>query len=396
MTSWLAVGVMSGTSLDGLDAVLIEAKKTPSGYQVKEKAHSFQSYSKQVQQRIRRISQENLLREATYFSSFWSDLVFGQVRRLLNQCKIPAHRLHVIGIHGQTLAHHPKPIRFLQQKNAITIQAANLSQLAAKTGITVVGNFRLSDIAMGGQGAPLAPYGHRLLFSQRGKRIAVQNLGGIGNVTLINGNRIQIAFDTGPANLWIDTIIRWKSQGKTLFDKSGKLARKGKVHVPLLENLLSHPYFKKKPPKSAGWEQFGEKFLKKFERKFRTLSTTDSLATVTHATAIVTAQAYKRFLFPKGKPHLVILSGGGAKNRFLVELLKSHLPQVRFVTSQEFGIEVDHVEAICFALFGIETLKGNPIHEPQATGAKQAVICGEIALGANPRHMRRLRARLLR
>src|SRR5262249_55129825 len=152
---------------------------------------------------------------------------------------------------------------------------------------------------------------HRLLFAKPGRTIAIQNLGGIGNVTLLRGNRVELAFDTGPGNVWIDTVVRWKSKGKRSFDPHGRIARKVKPQSELVSSLLRHSYFRQRPPKSAGWEQFGPTFLRKYRRRLHRLSLEDAVATVTHATAEATAQAYKKFVIPRSKPKEIIFCGGG-------------------------------------------------------------------------------------
>jgi anhydro-N-acetylmuramic acid kinase len=265
--------------------------------------------------------------------------------------------------------------------------------LAQRTGITVVGNFRTADIAAGGEGAPMAPAAHRLLFGTG--TVAVQNLGGIGNVTLLRRGRVELAFDTGPANLWLDTVIRWKTGGKLLLDRDGALARRGAVNRPLLAKLLSHPYFRRKPPKSAGWEEFGPPYLERHRPILRRLDLKDALATVTFATAIATADAYERFVFPRARPRTLVLAGGGAQNSFFVELLGRLLPVLRITGSDEFGIPPEQLESVCFALLAVETLRGHPSNEPRATGAKHPVTCGEIAWGASGQ-IDRLRSVLLR
>jgi anhydro-N-acetylmuramic acid kinase len=395
MKTLRAVGIMSGTSLDGMDGVLIEARPRGTGYRVKILAHRFRPFSPAWRRKAREIAERNLLREAAMLGVRWSESAATLVKDLSRNAGIPLSAVDLIGAHGQTLVHEPRPHLFLSRKIAFTIQVADLSRLSQRTGVPVVGNFRPADIAAGGQGAPLVPAAHRLLFGHKSGSLAVQNLGGIGNVTLLGGGRVLLAFDTGPADLWIDTIARWKSGGRKLFDRDGMVARSGKPDLALLARLLSHPYFRRKPPKSAGWEEFGPAYLARYRSRIDKLSIRDALATATHATAIATADAYERFVYPRARPTTLILAGGGARNRFLVERIGSLLPGIGIHGSDDFGISPEQLEPVCFALLALETFRGRAANEPNATGARDRVICGEIAR-TDPSRIDTLRAARLR
>jgi anhydro-N-acetylmuramic acid kinase len=371
MKTTYAIGLMSGTSLDGLDAVLIHAHAKGKGFHAHTVAHVHAPFPKKWSEKVREISSRNQLREGFYLGRAWSEFAAGTVRRLLQKARVPASQVSVIGAHGQTVVHEPK--------NGVSIQLADLSRLAIRSRVPVVGNFRMADLAVGGQGAPLAPHAHRLLFGHPQKTIAVQNLGGIGNVTLLKKGRVVLAYDTGPANVWIDTIARMKSDGKLLYDRNGSLASKGKADHKLVMRLLQHPYFRLRPPKSAGWEQFGPQSLKGVERQLKKMRTADALATVSEATARATAESYRRYAYPKGIPSRIVLCGGGAKNRFVMKRLEQLLPEAEIETSESWGIGVDQVEAVAFALLALQTLRGNPSNEPAATGARRPVICGQLA-----------------
>jgi anhydro-N-acetylmuramic acid kinase len=342
---------------------------------------------------ITKVSDRNLLRETFLFGASWSEIAARLVRRLLRKTRVSPASVDVIGVHGQTLAHLPKPRPSFGHRVAATIQAGDLSRLAIRTGITVVGNFRTADLAVDGEGAPLAPHAHRLLFARPGHRIAVQNLGGIGNVTLLEGTRVALAFDTGPGNVWIDTVVRWKTGGRVAFDRDGRLARNGKPHPLFIRRLLAHTYFRRKPPKSTGWEELGPVYLKHHWQALKALSLQDAVSTVTHATAAATARAYTQHVLPVRK---IILAGGGAKNRYLTSLFQNYLPDVPLLTSHAFGIGVDQLEALAFALLAVQTLRYRANTEPRATGARRAVVSGQIALGTDPHHIDRLKDLLLR
>ncbi len=396
MNTLLAIGMMSGTSLDGMDAVLLKLQFKNGDYKIEPLGHVYKRFSKEWVQTVKEISEKNLLKESALLAARWSELANQVVRKLAQKTNIRLSDIDVIGVHGQTLVHAPKPFRFLGKNIGTTIQVSDLSRLAIRTGITVIGNYRTADIAIGGQGAPLAPHSHRLLFGKNGKTITVQNFGGIGNVTLLKNKKVEMAFDTGPANMWIDTIVKWRTSEKLLWDRNGLLARKGKPHQKLIEELSSHPYFSLPPPKSAGWEEFGPHFLKRYQHEFDQLCVEDAVSTITFAVARITSEAYKRYVFPRARPTEIIVAGGGAKNLFLLELFKRNLPTCAITSSESYGIAVGQLEAICFALLAVETLRGRPSNEPIATGAKDYVICGQIAFGTNRRHVDRIRNLLLR
>jgi anhydro-N-acetylmuramic acid kinase len=227
---------MSGTSLDGMDVIYAEVDDLRPGYRIVRKEHLFQSFPSSFQTMARKIAQENLMYEAGLYSIRWVKMAESMIRQLLKKHSIQLDDLYVIGIHGQTVLHKPKPISFLGEKLNCTIQLANLSYLAENLGITVVGNFRQRDMAVGGQGAPFMSHIHKLLFGNLFHGLSLHNLGGIGNATIIHHGEIISAFDTGPANLWIDTILRWHTNNKKHFDQDGNLARKNrkKTFIPFL------------------------------------------------------------------------------------------------------------------------------------------------------------------
>ncbi|MFH1262143.1 MAG: anhydro-N-acetylmuramic acid kinase [Pseudomonadota bacterium] len=391
-----AIGIMSGTSLDGIDAVLVRAVPKRSGYGVQILGHRFDPFPRGYSKTVRAAAADDSLRTAARIGAVWSERSSRTVLRLLRSVPFSAARVDCIAAHGQTLVHEPIPTQFLGERIGFTIQVGDLSRLAIRTAIPVVGNFRAADVAEGGHGAPLTPHGHALLFGTLAKCVAVQNLGGIGNVTLLRNGRVSLAFDTGPANAWIDAVVRQKTNGRLAYDRDGRLAERGKPDGILVAKLAADPYFRKKPPKSAGWEQFGPARLAPYRARFSRLSLADAVATATYATAFVTAEAYQAFVFPIGKPKLLILTGGGAKNSFFVRLLGKFLPELRIVTSDAFGIPPDQLEAVCFALLGIETLRGRPSSEPSATGARKAALCGEISFGGVGARIDRVRSVLLR
>jgi 1,6-anhydro-N-acetylmuramate kinase len=261
-----------------------------------------------------------------------------------------------------------------------TLQIGEPSLIAERMRAPVVADFRTADMAAGGQGAPLVPMvDYLLLGDEREGRVAL-NIGGIANITVIPADARPeevFGFDTGPGNMVIDALVRHFTRGKKAYDAGGGLAARGKVIEPLLARLVSLRYFQRTPPKSAGREQFGDWFVKEFFLK-RRAKHEDLLRTATELTARTIAQATERFVFPRVKIHRLIVSGGGAHNRFLLQRLKDLLPQLFLTLSDDFGLPVDAKEAIAFAVLADRTMHGLPGNLPRVTGARQPVVLGKL------------------
>jgi anhydro-N-acetylmuramic acid kinase len=287
----------------------------------------------------------------------------------------------LVGSHGQTVYHNPRGKRDGNRTIRSTLQIGEPSIIAQRTGITTVADFRPRDIAAGGEGAPLVPYADYVLFGDNRLSRAVQNIGGIANVTFLPGGCKQddiIAFDTGPGNMVIDSIVRLISGGKRHFDRGGKIAARGTVDKRLLSELLRHPFLRRRPPKSTGRGEFGASFAEQVYRRAakKGLADADIVATITAFTASSIAQAYHQFL--PAIPDEVILCGGGAHNDALVEMLRTELPDVKMLSTDDFGISVDAKEAVSFAILAWATIKGITNNVPAATGAEQPVVLGKI------------------
>ncbi len=313
------------------------------------------------------------------------------VRATLARHKI---KLDLVGCHGQTLYHQPRAEAYTGKKFACTWQAGEAQAIAAELGVPVVSNFRPADILAGGQGAPLVPLLDYVLFADPRRGRVLQNIGGIANLTAIPagaGPDAALAFDTGPGNMVMD----WLAQelfGKP-FDRGGKLAARGAVIEPVLKEALRHPYFKLRPPKTAGREQFGRAYAADFLEKCRARSQNpnDALATATALTAETIARSYARFVAPrmKDRPVDFIVSGGGARNVFLMKMLAARLKPLGCTMrdSDEFGMPAEAKEAAAFALLAWCTWHGWPGNVPSATGAKRAVVLGQVTQGLKPTHI---------
>jgi anhydro-N-acetylmuramic acid kinase len=353
-------GVMSGTSLDGIDVAIVDFV----GDDLHVVGQHAVAYPDDVRRAILAVSNS-----VTHTGSiarlhfFLAELYADAVRAACERIGAPLVSLDLIGCHGQTIFHEGESIEFLGRRIASTLQIGDAAVIAKRCGVPVIADFRPDDIAVGGQGAPLAPFLDWRLFrhSQFG-RIAL-NIGGIANISVIRaGASLEdvIAFDTGPGNMVIDGLIGG-------FDRDGAVARRGRVNQPLLERLLSDPYYKRRPPKTAGREQYGAEFL----AHFAGLPLADAVATATELTATTIARA-----IPDASE--VIASGGGVHNSYLMERLAAQLTQP-LTTSAKYGVDPDFKEAIAFAVLAHESFMGRPGNAPGATGARRAAILGKRA-----------------
>jgi anhydro-N-acetylmuramic acid kinase len=359
------LGIMSGTSLDGVDYVLCRIDSPDS---ISFAGHWSVPYPQRLKSR---------LHSAASNQSVSYEL--GELHHDLGRfyaSAAPSVKTDLVGLHGQTVFHSPR---------RATLQIGEPAYLAEALGVPVISNFRSADIAAGGEGAPLATLFHRHVFAQKGSHIAVNNLGGISNVTSLDWRRRKeprmIAFDTGPANILLDMAVRHLSRGRRAFDRGGALASKGKVHDAVLRNLLKHRYFSMNPPKSTGREEFGEPLFKKL--LLAKLSPSDLLATLTEVTARSIALSYERFL--PAIPDEVVLCGGGALNPFLYARIATALRELKSNIgvhgSEEFGWHPLHIEAAAFALLAWLLWHGKPGNSPATTGAAGPRLLGQINFG---------------
>jgi len=372
-------GLMSGTSVDGVDVAIVDI----AGRKVQLQAFEMFAYPPALRKRILGLcNPESARLEDICHYNFVLGGVFAEaVITLCSNSAISLSSIDLIGSHGQTIYHNPRGRRYGRKTIGSTLQIGEPSVIAQHTGVTTVADFRPRDMAAGGEGAPLVPFADHMLFGHNRLTRAVQNIGGIGNVTFLPAKCTideVVAFDTGPGNMVIDGIMRLATEGKRNYDRDGKTAARGSIDKALLSNMLRHPFLQRTPPKSTGREEFGAEFA---ERTFRQavekgFLDNDIVATVTAFTARAIAQAYRRFL-PK-MPDEMILCGGGAHNHTLVEMLLGELPEVKMLSTDDFGINVDAKEAVSFALLAWATIKGTPNNVPGATGAKQPVILGKI------------------
>ncbi|MFC8686846.1 anhydro-N-acetylmuramic acid kinase [Brevibacillus porteri] len=386
------IGLMSGTSLDGVDAALVSIHTDEQGEIEKVTLRDFfyMPYSDELREWVMNLCSVETARvdQLTAVHYGLSEWYAYAVQQLMQKAGVTTAEVDAVCMHGQTIWHiagrtpFPGPLGMTEVR--ASLQIGELSTLAERTGIPVVGNFRARDLAADGEGAPLVPYADYILFRHPQKGRLLQNIGGIANVTLLPASAAidqVVAFDTGPGNMIMDQIVQLMTNGQMRYDEGGKLAAGGTVSQALLEKLLQDPYYQIKPPKSTGREVYGKAFAHELfnEADILGISHADLLATVTALTATTITDAYKHFVLPTTKVEEVIVSGGGAHNQTLLTMLQRQLPTgMTVMTAQQFGMPDDAKEAVAFAILGHETLMGRPSNVPSVTGAKRAVPLGNI------------------
>lgn len=375
-------GLMSGTSADGVSVAIADITLSSTRLLA---FKTFPHAAKLRGQIFALFRPETARVEDLCHLNFALGEVFASaLERLSAQSGIALSSIDLVGSHGQTVRHSPEPKSFGRRKTRSTLQIGEPCVIAERTGITTVADFRPRDIAAGGQGAPLVSYADFILFSDERKNRAIQNIGGIANVTFLRrGGKPEdiVAFDTGPGNMVIDQAAALISNGKLRYDAGGRLAARGNVREELLAELMKHRFIGRRPPKTTGREEFGTQFsnaLYKTARK-RGIPALDILATVTAFTARSIAKAYRSFL--PAPVDEVILCGGGAKNRTLVRRIARELPLSKVMKMDDFGIDADAKEALSFAILASRTIWGIANNAPSATGARKAVVLGKVVPG---------------
>lgn len=378
--SRLVVGLMSGTSADGIDAVL--ARITGYGIDtiVEQLGFYFQPFDKDTRRAILDIcgGEQGGTREVCLLSTHLGRLYAQAVRHLLNQTG--AETIDLIGCHGQTVYHIPAETPFLNTTIRGTLQIGDPSYLAEEFGCPVVSDFRIRDMAAGGLGAPLVPYTEYLLYRSEAEDVALQNIGGIGNITLLPAGCTldQVtAFDTGPGNMIMDALAAKITDGAMGYDEGGRLAASGKVIPELLKWMMDDSYLAMKPPKTTGREYYGAEYVRRLLSR-GDYPLVDVLATATAFTAETIAHSLRAFA-PR-MPKRLVVAGGGSHNPTLLGFLRKALPEVTVQTQEDLGLDSDAKEALAFAILANESLFGSCNNAPSATGARHGVVMGRINL----------------
>jgi anhydro-N-acetylmuramic acid kinase len=373
----IVAGVMSGTSADGINVAVAElAGERP---QLKLLGHLEFPFPPPVRRAILAAMNAERARVADLarLNSLLGHLYAGAVLAAARKFKA---KVELIGCHGQTLYHQGEPQAFLGRSLAVTWQMGEAAVIAARVGAPVVSDFRPADMAAGGKGAPLVPFLDYLLYrDERAGRI-VQNIGGIANLTAIPAGAQPeqvVAFDTGPGNMVMDAVT--ERLFRQPYDRGGRIAARGHAIAEVVSEILSQPFFRRRPPKTAGREEFGREFVSAFLSRCGRARKQDVVATATALTARSIADAIRRFA--RGSFSELIVSGGGAKNPTLMRLLAEAVAPLglKLRRSDEFGLPSEAKEAVAFAVLAYQTWRRRPGNIPSATGAARPAILGKIS-----------------
>ncbi|MGZ7097917.1 MAG: anhydro-N-acetylmuramic acid kinase [Candidatus Angelobacter sp.] len=378
----IVAGVMSGTSADGVDVAVVSIQGRGSYLSFDLLLHDYSEYPKAIRQAVlaamnaSHISVAELSRLNFRLGEFYAEAVSKAHK------KAGRTKLDLVGCHGQTLYHQGTAAPYLGKKIACTWQTGEGSVVAARLGVPVVSDFRPADMAAGGKGAPLVPLLDYAIFRSAHKGRIIQNIGGIANLTAIPAAAPPdgiMAFDTGPGNMVIDRLMQMLF--KKSYDRDGAIARRGSVLQSVLEPSLDAAYFKLKPPKTAGREEFGGEYATAFLRRCGRAAKADVIATATALTAKSMSQALERFVLTRGNYRDWVVSGGGTKNAALMDMLAQEADRLGLWLkhSDDFGIPSQAKEAVAFALLAYQTWNGLPGNVPSATGAERAAVLGKIS-----------------
>ncbi|MDC0558829.1 anhydro-N-acetylmuramic acid kinase AnmK [Candidatus Izimaplasma bacterium] len=376
--SKLAIGIMSGTSLDGIDIVIANIDGHSEDTKVRILAFDTFKYDDSLLVKIKECLNGYMVAPALICSINF-ELAYAYSDAVKKSCLKHGFRLDdvdFIASHGQTIYHINDPINGYVRSS---LQLGDGAVIANQCKTTVVSNFRTADIAVGGKGAPLVPFADYILFKDITKNRSLHNIGGIANMTIIDKESSLddvYAFDSGPGNMMIDYAC--KKYYKIEFDQDGEIARKGIVINELLEELLTNDYLKQSPPKSTGREMFGDEYTEGILHMYHENRPEDVIRTLTEFTKDTIVNSYKDFILPLTKIDEIIFSGGGAYNKFLLESIKKDLPQIKIFALEDIGYNSSSKEALAFIILGNETLHHSSSNVLKATGAKEKVILGQV------------------
>ena len=378
------IGLMSGTSADGMDAALTEITGFGLSTRVKTLAFVSVPYPVDVREEILRLSSGTAggSRDFCLFSFFFGQLALEACRAVCEKAHVDPSSIDLVGSHGQTLYHVPAAESYLGRPVRGTLQLGEASVIAEGLGCPVISDFRVRDFAAGGQGAPLVPYTEYLLYRRENETVGLQNIGGIGNITVLpRGGRMEdtFAFDTGPGNMVMDQIVSRMTGGQKRYDENGALAASGACSEALLAWMLRDPYLHKAPPKTTGREAYGAPYVDKLLEKGRALglSDRDILATACRFTAACVRVAIDQHC--PVKPDRLVVGGGGSRNPTVMAMLCREL-SIPVLVNEDLGLDSDAKEAVAFAILANECVHLNANNMPFVTGASHPVVMGKISL----------------
>lgn len=371
----LVVGIMNGTSLDGIDYVLCKIKKSSSAkILISFQGQEFFPFPLELRKKLKQAADHELkVNDLARLHHELGRLYSQQLQQIKKRKK---WKFDLIGIHGQTVFHEAS-----EKSSKATLQIGEPSYLSADFLIPVISDFRVADLAVQGQGAPIASLFHRVAFQAQfpNQIISLHNLGGISNFSLLDSKgNVEKSFDTGPANMLMDLFMQQLSKGKLSHDRDGDFAARGLPLQKLVEETLKQtPFFSLIPPKSCGREDFGSQYLRTLDQKMGPLIPEDKMATLAELSARSIAQAYLQF--SKKPPQMIILCGGGALNSYLRKRIQYHLPHAQVLTTEDCGWPVNSIEGAAFALLAAYRIWDLPSNLPKTTGARKSVTMGKIS-----------------
>jgi anhydro-N-acetylmuramic acid kinase len=383
------LGMMSGTSADGIDVALADISGAPPRLTAKLEGHYHAPFPKLIREAILRLANgaATTTAEISQLNFLLGEEFAAAAIAACAKWRIPLRKISLIGSHGQTIFHQGLARKFLSSRRiASTLQIGEPSIIAERTGVTTIADFRPADMAAGGHGAPLVPFVDYLLYRNAKIGRVALNIGGIANVTVIPAaarSQDVFAFDTGPGNMIIDALVERFSKGRQKYDRGARIASKGRVIRPLLEEMLRDPYLRQRPPKTAGREQFGAAYaadLVAAARKHRERAE-DLIRTATIFTALSIVDAFRRFILPRATIQELIVAGGGTKNPLIMAQLLAALPAITIRESAELGVAAEAKEAFAFAILAYEAFHLRTNNLPSATGAKHSAILGKLVHG---------------
>jgi len=376
---------MSGTSLDGVDAVIARLSGSGADLSIEQEAFVHRPYPDALRRLLRRTSSADTssVRDLTRLNVRLASVYAEAVDAALADAGRRREDLDLVGSHGQTVQHRPEPTDCAGEEVRATLQIGCPSTLANRLGVPVVGDFRPADLALGGQGAPLVPYFDYVTSTSADENRGLLNLGGIANLTVLPaaGTPTDVrAFDTGPANMVIDALA--DRLFDVPFDPDGRHAAAGSADNDLLADLLSADFFRREPPKSTGREDFGADYVDDLlgAARSRGLSPEDTMATATLLTAASVYQAYARYVRPEHSIDVLVVSGGGLHNETLMTMLRNAFSPIPVRSAVAYGLDADAKEALCFAVLAHETVNGVPTNLPSVTGASKPTLLGSLSV----------------
>lgn len=377
------IGLMSGTSVDGIDAALVEI--TGNGRDTRLKQIDFRSTSfpagfKEFVMKNSQIGTSDVA-DIARLNFLIAQLYADAVSELCLQAGIRPADVDLIGSHGQTIHHLPDVAEMYGKKVRATLQIGDPSVLAKLTGIVTIGDFRVGDVALGGQGAPLVPYFDYVLFSSKDTSRGLLNIGGIANITFLSKGCDAddvLAFDTGPGNMVIDQLVK-RLFGKE-YDIDGSIAFSGKIQGDIIDDLMKDDFIRMVPPKSTGREHYGDSFVSSLLSRYGNRKKEDLVTTLSEFTSKSVYANYLLFVKTRGEIDELFVSGGGAHNFFIMESLRRHFAGVSVRVAEDIGISSDAKEAVCFAVLANELMSGNKTNLPSVTGASRRTLLGKICL----------------